>query len=381
MVTRTAAGCVHYACPACGGVSGNLALLRQSWQPEFANTLWRAVRDAHPTDHGGALPCPSCRKRMHVAALQAAEGGEVQLDVCRTCQLVWLDAGEAERLPRRAPGRAGKHEPPSLDPEAAEALAPFLLERDRHRIDSSWGEGSNLPGQNAPDETWAAVMTYLGFPVEENAPTLRCRPYLTWSIAALCVMVTLGAMFAGGLSAAISRYGFVPAEPLRAGGITAITAFFLHAGWLHLAFNVWFLLIAGDNCEDLLGKPCYLLVLAGGTAVALMTHALFDPRPAVPLVGASGGISALLAFYALALPEVRLALCLRLGWYPFWFRLSAAWAVALWVGWQVIGALLQLNGASSTSSLAHLGGAIAGGVAWAAWRSAQARRQATRRPG
>jgi len=147
----------------------------------------------------------------------------------------------------------------------------------------------------------------------QNAPALRCRPYLPWIIAALCVVATLGAIFAGSLSAVINSYGFVPGEPLRAGGITIITSFFLHLGWLHLAGNMWFLLIAGDNCEDLLGKPRYVLVLAGGTMAALVTHGLFDPRPDVPLVGASGGISALLAFYALALPHVRLALCLRLG--------------------------------------------------------------------
>jgi len=276
-------------------------------------------------------------------------------------------------VPPAAPSRSNSDDPPRFGPEAAEALAPLLLERDRRLVDAGFGEGSNLPGRNAPEETWAAVMTYLGFPVEENAPALRCRPFLTWIIAALCVVATLGAMFAGSLSAVINCYGFVPADPLRAGGITVITSFFLHSGLLHLAGNVWFLLIAGDNCEDLLGKPCYLLVLAGGTVTALVTHGLFDPRPAVPLVGASGGISALLAFYALALPHVRLALCLRLGWYPIWFRLSAGWAVALWVGWQVVGAVFQLGGVGGTSNLAHLGGAFAGGVAWAAWRCWPAR--------
>jgi membrane associated rhomboid family serine protease len=174
----------------------------------------------------------------------------------------------------------------------------------------------------------------------------------------------MAAILAGKLDEVVASHGFLPADPWRGGGLTAFSSFFIHGGILHLVFNMWFLIVAGDNCEDLLGAPRYLALLAGGALVALLMHAWLDPRPHVPVVGASGGISALLAFYALALPRVRLVVCLRLGWYPIWIRMKSATAISLWVGGQVIGCIIQLGGQGNVSSIAHLGGALAGVALW-----------------
>jgi len=365
--THVTSGSVHFVCPKCDGRAGNLALLRRTLEPEFANRLWRVVRDAHPTDHHGMLRCPSCKTRMHPAGLTTDEGTDLQLDVCRVCQIVWLDADEIAHLPQ-APAAAPADR---FTPDAAEALAPMLLENERRRVERTWGDGG-LPTHNAPDSFSHALLTYLGFPVEENAPTIRNRPYFTWTVAALCVLVTLGAILAGVLDEAVKQHGFIPGDPMRNNGGTLFTSFFLHGGILHLAFNMWFLLLAGDNCEDLLGAPKYLLLLGGGALIALATHAAFDPRPHIPVVGASGGISALLAFYALALPRVRLVLCFRIGWYPLWVRMSVATAMGLWVAAQLFGTLLQLSGHGSVSSLAHLGGAAAGVGMWFVYRKTRA---------
>ena len=367
---------VHYACPKCDGRAGNLALLRRTLEPEFVNRLWRTVRDAHPTDHHGQLRCPSCRTRMHPAGLDSEEGAELQLDVCRVCQIVWLDADEVARVPQAPAAEPAITPAGRFTPAAAEALAPMLLESERRRAERAWGEGGGLPTDNAPDSPLHALLTYLGFPVEENAPTIRNRPYITWTVVALCVLVTLGAMLSGVLDEAVKQHGFLPSDPMRNNGGTVLTSFFLHGGILHLAFNMWFLLLAGDNCEDLLGAPKYLLLLGGGALIALATHAVFDPRPEIPVVGASGGISALLAFYALTLPRVRLVLCFRIGWYPLWIRMSAATAMGLWVAAQLFGTLLQISGHGRVSSLAHLGGAAAGIGLWLVYRKSRAVPQA-----
>jgi membrane associated rhomboid family serine protease/Zn-finger nucleic acid-binding protein len=357
--THVAHGAVHYVCPKCGGRAGNLALLRRTLPPEFVNRLWRSVREAHPTEHHGVLRCPSCKSRMHASALQDKDGVELQLDTCRVCQIVWLDGDEIARLPQAEPFVPKQDPSGRLSPEAAEALAPILMEHERHRGEAAWGT-SGSPVDDAPDNPLHALLTYLGFPLEENAPHIRSRPYITWTVAALCALVTLGAMLAGVLDEAVKQHGFMPADPLRNNGGTLLTSFFLHGGILHLVFNLWFLVLAGDNSEDLLGAGRYLVLLAGGALLALATHAFFDPRPHIPVVGASGGISALLAFYTLALPRVRLVLCLRLGWYPLWLRMSATAAMALWVAAQLVGTLMQLAGHGNVSSLAHLGGAVAG---------------------
>ena len=371
--TRSHPGAVYFECRNCGGKAGNLALLRRSATPEFANSLWRKIREAHPTDHHGRLPCPSCGQRMHPAGMPGIDGGLIQLDACRNCQMLWFDPGEIEQVPRvPAPPAARDPREPVLSAEAVEKLAPILLERERRAGEQSWGEGGTPVG-NAPDHWAHALLTYLGFPIEENAPALRRKPLLTWSLAVLCALATLGPLLAGSLDEMIGRYGFIPADPLRQGGITVLASFFLHGGLLHLVFNLWFLLLAGDNCEDLLGDLRYLLLLGGGAAIGLVAHGLMDPNPHIPVVGASAGISALLAFYALALPRVRLVICIRLGWYPLWIRLSAVWAVVLWVFIQLGGAFLQLAGTTGVSYLAHLGGALAGVFAWLAFRHHAAR--------
>lgn len=358
---------VFYVCPKCNGRSTNLALLRRTLPAPFANRLWRTVRDADPAQHHGTLLCPSCKSRMHASTLHDKAGLEIQLDTCRSCQIVWLDGDEITRLPHSGPVAPEGKTSTGLSPEAEMEFAQILIDRERNRSDSSWGDGSS-PIDNAPDNPLHALLTYLGFPMEENAPIIRTRPYITWVIALLCAIVTIGALISGVLEETIRQYGFVPGDPLRNNGGTLMTSFFLHGGILHLAFNLWFLVLAGDNSEDLLGARKYLILLAGGALLALGAHALFDPRPEIPVVGASGGISALLAFYALALPRVRLVLCLRFGWYPLWLRMSAASAMGLWIAAQLLGLLMQLNGQGNVSSLAHLGGALSGVAMWLVFR-------------
>lgn len=102
---------------------------------------------------------------------------------------------------------------------------------------------------------------------------------------------------------------------------------------------------------------------------------LLEPRsselPHEVLVGASGGISALVAFYALAFPRARMRLfflSLRFG-IVRWLSFSVRTWLVLWLGMQLIGALNQAQGLTLVSSAVHLGGATAGLIAWHYWRS------------
>ena len=91
----------------------------------------------------------------------------------------------------------------------------------------------------------------------------------------------------------------------------------------------------------------------------------------------AAGLSGVILFYALALPQVRLVFFIGFGWgwglhqtgRGWWFRLSARWALAIWMALQFIGVWQQLAGFSHVSALAHLGGALAGAVAWWVWRA------------
>ncbi|MEC8493480.1 MAG: rhomboid family intramembrane serine protease, partial [Planctomycetota bacterium] len=98
----------------------------------------------------------------------------------------------------------------------------------------------------------------------------------------------------------VHRYGYRPAE---GSALSLLTSMFLHGGFMHLAGNMLFLWIYGDNVEARLGRVRYLIAyLLSGTAATLFFSA-FDSSSQIPLVGASGAISGVLGFYFVFFPR------------------------------------------------------------------------------
>lgn len=98
----------------------------------------------------------------------------------------------------------------------------------------------------------------------------------------------------------VFRYGYRPAQGSL---LTLMTAMFLHGGWLHLAGNMLFLYIFGDNIEYRMGRWRYLAGYLGAGIAATLFFALFVPDSQVPLIGASGAISGILGFYFVWFPR------------------------------------------------------------------------------
>ena len=101
----------------------------------------------------------------------------------------------------------------------------------------------------------------------------------------------------------VFKYGFRPAEFSL---LSMFTAMFMHAGWMHLAGNMLFLWIYGDNVEHRLGHVGYLMAYLGAGLVATLFFALFVPNSQIPMLGASGAISGVLGFYFLWFPRNRI---------------------------------------------------------------------------
>ncbi len=101
----------------------------------------------------------------------------------------------------------------------------------------------------------------------------------------------------------VFKYGFRPAKFSL---LHMFTAMFLHAGWLHLAGNMLFLWIYGDNVEHRLGHVGYLLAYLGSGLIATLFFCMFVPHSQVPMIGASGAISGVLGFYFLWFPRNRI---------------------------------------------------------------------------
>ncbi len=133
--------------------------------------------------------------------------------------------------------------------------------------------------------------------------------YITWLLVAANVLVflyqlRLGETFAG--FTFVMANAFIPAEffgqPLEHLP-SLVTSAFLHGGVAHLISNMIFLLVFGDNVEDRLGKVGYILFYFGGAAVAALLHGAFDRSSPIPMVGASGAISAVLGAYIVMFPR------------------------------------------------------------------------------
>jgi membrane associated rhomboid family serine protease/Zn-finger nucleic acid-binding protein len=342
---------VLWGCDKCQGRAVSVNLLRRTVSRDYVNTLWQHARNL-PAGPGKA--CPTCSK----ATVEVATDGITQplmVDVCKRCHFVWLDVGESGELPLLPP--KPKNEP-ELSQEARELLA-------LHKVEQLAREARQQDG-SPPAEWWQVIATLCGLPIEEDAAPARRLPWITWSVGFLMVLAT--ALAFQNLTAVIQEWGMIPANPLRHNGLTFLTSFFLHGGVLHLLGNLYFLIIFGDNVEDFLGKTKYALLLFGATLLGDVCHVLLDPQSQIPTIGASGGISGIIAFYALKFPHVRLTFAFRYWFYVRWFSISAAWAFVLWTLLQFLGIWQQISGFSNVSAAAHLGGAVAGLACFIIWR-------------
>ena len=146
-------------------------------------------------------------------------------------------------------------------------------------------------------------------------------------------------------------FPFVPAE------LTLVTNIFLHGSLFHLLGNMLFLWVFGDNVEDAMGHWRFILFFVlCGTAASLL-HAVIDPTSHRPLIGASGGVSGVVAAYLILYPRVRIW-ALFLNGIPL--KLPAYWAIGFWFLLQFASAFFSSD--DGVGWFAHLGGFVAGAV-------------------
>jgi membrane associated rhomboid family serine protease len=160
-------------------------------------------------------------------------------------------------------------------------------------------------------------------------------------------------------------------SPGKAVLLGALVSLFLHGGITHLAGNMLFLWVFGNNLEDHAGALRYLLLFLVGGVVATAAHVAVEPDSTVPIIGASGAIAALMGAYLVQWPRARVKSIVFFG--PVLLRkVQARWLLVLWVLTQ----LLYLGGDSNVAWAAHLGG-FAFGMAIGAWWRARARGDVT----
>jgi membrane associated rhomboid family serine protease len=209
-------------------------------------------------------------------------------------------------------------------------------------------------------------------PLRDENP-VSSTPVITWSLLAACVLVFLWQMSLGapGFNRAIFALGVIPAVlfghaqlppeiALVPPAATVVTSMFLHGGWMHLAGNMLYLWIFGDNIEDRMGSARFaLFYLVCGTA-AVFAQSLPAPESPVPMIGASGAVSGVLGAYLLLFPRTRVLVLVPIGFILKVIRLPAVWVLGLWFAIQLISSLLAPADGGGIAFRAHLGGFVAG---------------------
>jgi membrane associated rhomboid family serine protease len=221
---------------------------------------------------------------------------------------------------------------------------------------------------------------------DENA-TIR-PAIVTGVIVALCALAWLFVQGAGmgvSLAASVCNLGLIPGEltqTLRAGTafpmgeglacvidpgpqyLNVLTSMFLHGSWMHLIGNMWFLWLFGNNVEDSMTRPRFVIFyLLCGLAAAL-AQVLADPRSPLPMVGASGAISGVMGAYLVLYPRVRVYTFVPLGIIFTTIALPAWVMLIYWMAIQILGGLSEVSGSEGggVAFWAHAGGFVAGAV-------------------
>ena len=211
------------------------------------------------------------------------------------------------------------------------------------------------------------------FPYRDDNPT-RSFPLVNWLIIGANIWVFLAYQLPLGpqeQQAYFANFGFIPAafygqfsqgDP----GVMAWewasvgTSMFSHGGLMHLLGNMLFLYLYGDNLEDAMGKARYLLFYLLCGFLAAIAQSLVNPLSEVPMVGASGAISGVIAGYLLLYPRANI----RVFYWFFLFigtlYLPAYMVLGLWVFEQVIALPESMKAAGGVAIAAHLGGFAAG---------------------
>ena len=217
-------------------------------------------------------------------------------------------------------------------------------------------------------------------PIRDDTPRFS-TPVVTYFIIALNGVVWLyewlvQAQSPAALEALVYQFGVVPRhETAILSGATRLspalavvpilTSMFMHAGWLHVIGNMWFLWIFGDNIEDYLGHFKYLVFYLLSGIGASVFHILLNAHSTVPSIGASGAIAGVMGAYFVLYPRARvltlvpLIIFFTFWWLPAWIFLGYWFLIQFLSGAATSIAYTSQTG-GGVAFWAHVGGFAAG---------------------
>jgi rhomboid family protein len=211
-----------------------------------------------------------------------------------------------------------------------------------------------------------------------DANPVRRTPIITIATIVACVAAfayTQGIEASQGMAGVeefFDTFGVVPAELTAAWAagryvgpetLAVFTSMFLHVNLIHLVGNMIYLWIFGNNIEDRLGRFWFVLFYLVGGVAAVVAQVLIDPSSEVPMVGASGAISAVLGAYLVLFPGARILSLVFLGFFYQLIEIPAVIVLGFWFVLQLVDGIASLGLAGAEGGIAffaHIGGFVAG---------------------
>ena len=146
--------------------------------------------------------------------------------------------------------------------------------------------------------------------------------------------------------------------------LTIFTSMFLHGGLLHIGGNMLYLWIFGDNIEDTLGHLRFLVFYLSAGVAAAAAQVLFNPASPVPMVGASGAVSGVLAGYLLLFPQASILTLITFGFFVRFVQVPAVIVLGFWIVVQFVNGFVTFGARGGEGGgvawFAHIGGFVAG---------------------
>jgi membrane associated rhomboid family serine protease len=213
------------------------------------------------------------------------------------------------------------------------------------------------------------------FPLKDDLPS-HTTPVVTVLLMAINIVVYLyqasleiDSRPGGAAEAFVMEFGLIPcrltgacrmAADLPSPVFTIFSSMFLHGGFFHIAGNMLYLWIFGNNVEDTLGHGRFtLFYLASGVAAAA-TQTIVGPDSHVPMIGASGAISGVLGAYFLLFPHASVLTLIIFGFFWRIVRIPALLVLGFWMVVQILNGLGSFGAGGGVAWFAHIGGFFAG---------------------
>ena len=205
------------------------------------------------------------------------------------------------------------------------------------------------------------------FPIRDTVRS-RSFPFVNWMIIIVNVLVFFfeSNLPSGAMDRFVQTWALVPARVQPGNPLTwypFFTHIWLHGSLFHLLSNMWMLFIFGDNVEDRLGSVRYLAFYALGGISAGVVQYFFTTHEAIPALGASGAIAAVMGAYLLFFPRSRVVTFVPVFLFGWFVEIPSVLFLGVWFLTQVFSGLAALGmpaGLGGVAWWAHIGGFLFG---------------------